>query len=156
MQLMTQSKNHLSHSSVLFISYKPKPNHSAMWRFDFQFHFQKCNSVDLRRQSGGQRCSSSFVSFVSHQNDSGNIFSRSHFKGKHYYLIPAYDFHETSYATRQLYPWTKIEIKVGSHRPRFHGIRTFWMFLMHFRKPLVADMCFNIYAFYCKNNLNTR
>ena len=77
-------------------------------------------------------------------------------KGKHYYLIPAYDFHETSYATRQLYPWTKIEIKVGSHRPRFHGIRTFWMFLMHFRKPLVADMCFNIYAFYCKNNLNTR
>ena len=22
------------------------------------------------------------------------------FKGKHYYLIPAYDFHETSYASR--------------------------------------------------------
>ena len=56
-------------------------------------------------------------------------------KGKHYYLIPAYDFHETSYATRQLYPRTKIEIKVGSHWPRFHGIRTFRMFLVHFRKP---------------------
>ena len=49
MQLRTQSKKHLSHSFVLFISYKPKPNHSAMWRYDFQFHFQKCNSVDLRR-----------------------------------------------------------------------------------------------------------
>ena len=59
-------------------------------------------------------------------------------KGKHYYLIPAYDFLGTSYATRELYPWTKIEIKVGSHRPRFHGIRTFWLFLMHFRKQNVG------------------
>ena len=48
MQLRTQSKNHLSHSFVLFISYKPKPNHRAMWRYDFQFHFQKCNAVDSK------------------------------------------------------------------------------------------------------------
>ena len=43
-----------------------------------------------------------------------------------YYLMPAYDLHETSHASRYfLYPWTKIKMKMGwgggggGHRPCF-------------------------------------
>ena len=51
------------------------------------------------------------------------------------------------------YHWTKIEIKMGRHRPRFHGIKSFWMFLVHFRKPHSLRTCVLIHMLLLQKQL---
>ena len=51
------------------------------------------NIVNLCRDIVGNYSQTSLQ--LSHSSEIGALL-----KGKHYYLIPAYDFHETSYASR--------------------------------------------------------